>query len=30
MGLAAFGHHYMWQNWDFLQNNPLGNKKEVE
>ncbi len=22
MGLAAFGHHYMWQNWDFLQNNP--------
>ena len=22
IGLAAFGHHYMWQNWDFLQNNP--------
>ena len=22
MGLAALGHHYMWQNWDFLQNNP--------
>jgi hypothetical protein len=22
MGGAAFGHHYMWQNWDFLQNNP--------
>ena len=22
MALAALGHHYMWQNWDFLQNNP--------
>jgi hypothetical protein len=22
MGGAALGHHIMWQNWDFLQNNP--------